>query len=301
MARKAPTKRRKTKKRGPLLTVTAVRRVGLGVGWLATFAALAYGLNAIEPYALSAYGEPSTYPTRIEWTNLPAWLADERYAEVLTEIEDRIGLAADADPHYEGLCEWVHSRAASSPWIADVYRVTKRADNVVRVTAEFRKPLTYALRGNNAYLLDHAGYQLWPAIARERVDPRWLPIDGLHHAPPGQGNLWPGIDREGGLALVSLLNRAGVDGRLPHRNVLKAVDVSGYADSTTGVLRIKTISPDVNIIWGRAPGKEFETEALAAEKLDRLREQFGSGGELPPAGVYDLRPKGEIWFQPATP
>jgi len=61
-----------------------------------------------------------------------------------------------------------------------------------------------------------------------------------------------------------------------------------------------TASPEVEIIWGRAPGDEQydDTEASVADKLARLRQYFVQHNGMPPAGTYDLRPKREIWRRP---
>ena len=299
MARQAKTKgRRATKKSAarPLITPALARRLGQGVLWIATLGAIPYGVFALERYAAdrSPYRDVEAYPTRVEWVDLPGWLADERYATVLGEIQRDIDLESDADAQWDELCSWVHHRAEASAWVARVQRVSKLADNTVRVQADFRKPMTYVFLGSNAYLVDREGVQLWPALPQRDVDPRWLPITGTRHSAPGIGRQWQGVDRAAGLALVRVLNEAAVRGQMPHLNQLRSVNVADYRHESTGVLRLETVHPDVEIVWGKAPGREYDTEAGAEQKIERLRELLASDG--PRSGRYDLRPADEIWF-----
>lgn len=303
MPRQSKKKARAAKKPAPrpLISPAMARHLGLGTLWIASLVAIPYGLSALDGYAAerSPYRETEAYPTRIEWMNLPGWLSETPYARVRGEILNQIALDPNADANWGELCAWVHHRAEASPWIARVRRVSKRADNIVLVDADFRKPLTYLFVGSNAYLVDQDGFQLWPALPQNSVDPRWLPVRGTRSGPPGAGRQWEGEDRAAGLALVRLLNEAEVRGSLTFMHQLEAVDVSNYRSDANGVLRIETVNPDVKIIWGKAPSREYDTECPAGQKVARLQRILSERDGSPAPGTYDLRPMAEIWYSAA--
>jgi hypothetical protein len=264
----------------------------------ATYAGLRY-LGGEQGPARLAYADEGRYPARLVWDDLADWMNSPVGEQVLARVEEDINLPPKTDVHFARVCDIVHARAQQSPWIERVHRVSRQADNVIHIRAEFRKPAAWVVINQNAFLVDRDGHQLqdgepWAAV------PGQLVIRGVRAAPPRPGNLWPGEDLAAGIRLVETLTTAAAAGQLPHYDLLRAVDVSGYPDAYVGVLRLMTASPEVEIIWGRAPGDEQydDTEASVADKLARLRQYFVQHNGMPPAGTYDLRPKREIWRRP---
>lgn len=286
-----------------LVSAAAAKRFSVGAAWVAALGALVWGLVQLDDVAATAYADSTAYPTRLQWVDPPPWLyepdyAVEPYATVLEELTARVDLQPDHDPSYAGLCGWVYERAAASPWLADVRRVTKRADNVVQVYADFRQPLTYVLHGGLAYLVDPNGVVLTQpqALAYERSAAA-LPLIGVARAPAPPGQMWVGDDLQAGLKLVAVLQRAERADRLPLRPLLAAVDVSAYESLAAGPLKIRTVH-DTTIIWGKTPAAEYESEADADRKLAHLLALYNELGGLP-AGqpVIDIRDPDRILYR----
>jgi hypothetical protein len=157
--------------------------------------------------------------------------------------------------------------------------VTKRSDNFIQVYADLRQPATYVVTRNDAYLVDANGTQLERAKPAAYLDySLWLPITGVDAPPPGIGNPWPGEDLAAGLALVETLNAATLAGHVPYRQVLTGVDVSRYHPLADGPLRLLTVQPPVEILWGRVPGMEVDLDARAEQKLAALAQVWERDG-----------------------
>src|SRR5437867_8471416 len=122
-------------------------RVIAAIVWIASLAAIGFGLNRLEPIARGL----STHETHIEWVNLPRWLQDPSWSSVLNQLENIPGFDTDTDIFDKNVTAYVGEQLAQSPWIERIDRVTKLADGRVRVSAHFRKPFTLVEKDGWAY------------------------------------------------------------------------------------------------------------------------------------------------------
>ncbi|MBU0637547.1 MAG: hypothetical protein KKB50_01680 [Planctomycetes bacterium] len=270
-------------------------RATVVVSWLLTFSAVAYGLHRLQPVA---QGIAATQPCRLEWEELPDWLADPEQMELLAEIEQMADLRSDDDIYARDLCAHVAAGLAASPWVSEVHRVAKRSDGLVRVNATFRKPLTMVLRNGLAYLVDENGVRL-PGYQRESfLDPDdWIVIEGVRAGVPELGQRWEGADLVAGLKLARFLYKAETADQLAFRSSLRSVDVSnwqGRRDPRSGWLQIRLLTPNGRIHWGLPPGEEHNIEGTAERKLAALASLYGRQGGLPAGKSIDVRAEDRV-------
>jgi len=264
-------------------------RLWMAIAWIGTFAAIAYGLQRLEPYVSSI----NTAETVIEWANPPDWLRDENWKHVLPELEARIGLYPDTDLFDERVCPYAAEQLAGSPWVARVRRVAKQPDGRVRVYCDLRKPFAMIEVGRLAYLVDDKGVRLPQQWACKSVNRGgWLVIRGVDGPIPRPGQRWTGDDVAAGLNLARFLYRAEAAGRTPFRSEIRAIDVSnfdGKKEPRAGRLRLITTNPQSYIHWGLPPGEEYGIEGEAELKLAMLGKLYAAYDRFPDRGPIDVR------------
>lgn len=275
------------------------RLVLMTLTWAATIAGLVQGLRSLDAYAASH----DVAPTRIEWVDAPAWLAQPPWDHVLESIErgehlDRPQpiVYPDTDIRDERVCPYVYSCVAQSPWVARVDKVSKTRDGRVRVYARFRQPFAAVERDGIAYLIDDEGVRLPSAWRAEfDVDQGRLRIRGVRGGVPAIGRRWSGRDVQAGLKLIRYLYLRQRDGKVPFMHELLAVDVSHY-DEKIGGLRIFTTNPRSYIHWGHVPGEGYGVEAPADRKLATLRSAYEQWGSLLTQWPFRVENAPEITF-----
>lgn len=271
-------------------------RVWMALVWIGAFAAIAYGLNRLEPHVHSI----NVSPTVIEWADAPEWLRDDSFATVLPGLEARIDLSEDADIYSDRVCAYVGEQLADSAWVGGIRRVTKQQNGHVRIYADFRKPFAMVDSGGFAYLVDERGVRLplrWDSHSINRQG--WFVIEGVSAPPPNPGERWAGGDIAAGLELADFLYKAETAGRMVFRDSIRAIDVGNYngrRDARAGWLRLVTINPRSYIHWGLAPGEEYGVESSAELKLAKLSKWYRSDGKLPDRGPMDVRYDDAIAF-----
>lgn len=274
--------------------------------WAAALGGAAYGLYRLEPVALRAQANVSP---RLVWCALPPWLSKSEQPEVrdvLDELTQAADLLSTDDIRDAALVDRVAAGLRRCAWVADVRRVAKQSDGVVRVDATFREPLTMIVSGSRAYLVDARGVRLPRETAAADVwTPAYrayFPIVGASHPVPEVGAQWNGEDVAAGLRLVQFLTTADRNGQMVYRPFLRSVDVSNYEsrkDPVGGKLSITTIDPRGLIRWGAAPGDEAGLERSAELKLGALLKSYNDfGGRLPVEGWIDVRWKDLIKYGP---
>lgn len=256
----------------------------------------AFGLHALEPLA-QRVANPQP---RLEWEGLPAWLAHPNQAAFLAQREADAGLGPHASVHDTELVRSIGQRLASSPWIAEVRRVSARSDGVIRVNAVFRTPLAMVEHRGMAYLVDHAGVRLPLEVVAQQVNRRaWLVIQGVAAPPPAaSGQQWVGEDLTAGLRLARFLAQADAMGRLPFRPAIHCIDVSNHKwrqDGSAGQIRLRTVNACEVIHWGVPPGEEYEIEPPAEWKLAALSDLYQAGRLLCGRQV-DVRDRERVLF-----
>ncbi len=293
MAKRRSTSRAKQSSK-PLISSAAAKRFSKVAVWALTLFSFGFGLTLID----EAFGyrqrleDPNAFPLRIEWVSLPGWMEGDNGRFVLDEVEAGLKVDASTSPAAPQLCAWIYHRAEQSPWIDDVERVTKTSDGRVRVAATFREPLTMVVDGSQAYLVDHDGVRLSVNPSEtERLAPGWIPVYGAAAPAPAAGLAWPGDDVADGLRLVHFIMSTGLATNVER---IGAVDVSRRGDPRAGGLRIRLINPPAMLWWGRAPGREFGTEAPARDKLAKVEQLLTR--ETTPNGVYDVRAFGDEYW-----
>lgn len=309
--RRMTSQRQPTRIAGPAssggwrLSGSALWRTWALVGWVGTLAAVAWGMTRLERYVSES--QPRV-PCRLEWVDLPSWLRTPENEWVLRlDVEPALSLGSDSDIHDPDVCRRVGQRLAASPWVAEVQRVSKQADGVVRVQASFREPVALVEVKGRAYPVDHDGVRLPREWNADQVDQTALyVITGVTTAIPDIGAVWEGKDPKktapelaAGLKLVEFLRTAYGQGRLSLalRSSLRALNVANVERRVKrfdGKLRIRTIHPRGYINWGEAPGEELGVEPSAKRKLDMLMTVFvKQGGQLPDGRIDLSDPKGE--------
>lgn len=246
------------------------RPIGILLGWVLGLGGVAYGLQRMEPLARSTVrGE-----TRIEIANLPGWLNDPNWQQVLRDVIASVpDVYPDTQIYDDSVCKWVADHIAASPWAAKLERVTKANDGRVLVYAEFRKPFTLIERGERAYLIDRSGTLLPSSIStRDVAYDQWITLRGAKAASPPIGSVWPGADVQDGLKLADFLMRVESNGQLPVRPYLRSIDVSQH-DPKIRQLRILMSKPGAFVFWGVPPHEEYGVEASAERKLAALCEE----------------------------
>ena len=283
--------RRKARRRstGPILPWLRSARTWMAIAWMGTFTVIAYGLNRLDPYAQRII----TGETGVVWVEPPSWLAEENWQYVLPELEERLNLHPETNPYDDRVCPYVAEQLAGSSWIAQVRRVTKQNDGLVKVYADFRKPFALVEQAGVAYLVDAAGVRLpkeWAARSVNRGG--WLTIRGVAARVPQRGQRWAGEDVAAGLKLARFLYAAENAGKADFRDEIMAIDVGnfkGRRNPRAGRLQLVTINPQSYIHWGLPPGEEYGIESSAELKLEFLRELYARDGRLPDQGPIDIR------------
>lgn len=258
--------------------------------WSGLVAATAYGLNLLHPIAER---HAARSPARIEWINLPDWLAHPNQREFLENLAACAQLAPEDNAYTPYLAERVGNNLLLSPWIAAVRRVAVQSTGLVRVDADFRKPVALIHKGDWAHLVDRHGVRLPWQLPVERVDPaEWLMITGVRCGLPPEGQPFSGEDVSAGLRLAEYLLDAEQQGALLCRDKIRAIDMSHF-DRKLGRIRLVMTTPDVWIKWGLPVGEEYEIENSAAGKL-RYLNYLSQSGQLLTRGALDLTDPREI-------
>lgn len=278
--------------RGDPRPASAWRRIAALVGWSASLGAVGWGLVRLDS---DVRGTRAGVPGELEWVDLPPWLASDGSARILDDIAAAASPGASADIWEPDLCRRVAEGLQSSPWVAEVQRVSKQADGRVRIRALYREPFAFVELEGTAYLIDRSGVRLPRTYRVTQVEDRywndWLRIVGVAGGIPQEGEAWAGDDLAAGLRLVEYLKEATARGEVPFRSSLRTVDVANHrlrVDKLDGALRIRTVYPQGYINWGLPPGEEYNIEASASRKLEMLRALYSERGELPGV-VLDVR------------
>lgn len=282
------------------LSPGAAAVLGRALVWMLVLGGAAWGLHVLDGAARAAQ---MRLPAELRWADLPPWLAAPEQAPVLAEIAAAANVPPDADLHAPDLCARVAASLSACPWIERVDRVTKQADGVVRVAAQFRRPAAMVVRGATAHLVSESGVRLPREVSLEEA-PRYhfLVIVGARAAPPAIGEVWPGEDVKAGIALARYFDQAAAAGQAPVRSSLRMIDVKQVgrlSEPGGGAMVLLTDQPNSRILWGLPPGAEYDVERSAAEKLRALNAIHASEGRWPAGRWYDVRPhervlKGEV-------
>jgi hypothetical protein len=173
----------------------------------------------------------------------------------------------------------LHDAFGGHPWVKTVDGVEVSPSGQVQVRLTFRTPVLVVIQNGQTRAVDDSGVVL-PALANCAGLPR-LSVASTAAAPPLSGRVWEEGSVQAAVRTAAVLR--------PHQELLRleAIEVDGEE-------LVLSTPPSVRVLWGRPPGSETQTEAVAAQKLDRLlayvRQHGSLGGNSP--REHDVRPKG---------
>lgn len=259
--------------------------------WVGGITAAAFGLTRLTPQAEQFVAARTPH---IEWIGLPLWLQNANQAGFLEQQAAQIGLGPGVNLVHPDLARAVAERLALSPWIAEVKRVNVVSDGRIDVEAAWREPLAMVERGGRAYLVDTGGVRLPLESAADQVDrQQWLVVRGLSEPVPQRaGEPWRGEDMQAALKMVKFLETATVNGLLPCRAAIRAIDLSNYRyrlDRVNGDIKLIIANTDTYVIWGLTPTHESDIEPPAMWKLDVLNRLHETGRLTGRREPLDLR------------
>jgi hypothetical protein len=232
---------------------------------LSILTAAALGLDAAE----SELHARKDLPTEVtfELIGVPRHLDAALQAELAT-LRNRAWLD-------ETLCQDVHRHLAASAWIRTVRRIGKGDPGVVYVDCEYRHPIALVEAPEREYycLIDEWGVRL---PGTYRLDPAWLVISGIEALPPAAGRSWSGEDVTIALELGKLLRMQSYGAQV---GIIDVLNHDGRHNPRTSHIVLKTSDHAATILWGSAPGQEFE-ENTVAEKLRILSANHEEHGRI---------------------
>ncbi|QOJ15840.1 MAG: hypothetical protein HRU75_14850 [Planctomycetia bacterium] len=269
--------------------------------WLGALGLAAAGAQALESRYRSLAGERQLY---VEWVNPPDWLGADTWRFVLEDLQ--LGLApltaiGTEDPD---LARRAATIVSASPWVRVVQRVSLAADGVLRVDAEFRRPLALVLDDTAAYPVAADGVHLplrgYRLSHDDAAASGYFLISGIAQQAPEPGGTWGAPELFNALRLVSFFERhdwtrgplAGL------RRAFNRVDAARHPGCVSRCLRLRSAEGAL-IEWGLPPGEESGVEAPAADKFARLTSLARAG--LPTDRVVDLRGFDAVIFRLLTP
>jgi hypothetical protein len=173
----------------------------------------------------------------------------------------------------DALCTRVGQALEASAWVSRVRFVRRFADGTVSVSCDYRVPAALLQHGNEYCLIATDGVRL-PGIYE--YHPSFKVIQGVMSMPPEEGETWPGEDVQAGLDLTRILRSEPFFDQITGILVGNA---GGRQNRTAPHLSIATAPGGSRIVWGSAPGHEFEENTID-EKLHLLRENFRRWGRI---------------------
>ena len=204
-----------------------------------------------------------------------------------------------ADPPQEWLDDTLVAQVADqinrSGWIEGLSRVERGMDGVIRIRADYRRPIAMMkvrYNGAECYVpVDRHGVRL-PEVYRQVSDGLgWMRIIGIDSPLPEIGESFGGDDAVAGIRLAALL----FDQDFSHR--ITGIDVMnfrGRRDRRDNHIKLRT-RDGATIAWGSAIGEEIE-EPTAQDKLRTIAVYFKKGSPQAQVNISVYR---HGWIEPA--
>lgn len=286
--------------------------------------ATAFGFRALESHVAGPQAPQTPMSVRVRLTDIPFWMPQSlgyRIAQALTP--------ENMDFRDFKLTETVYARAAASPWVRQVQRVTKRNTDdplvgVLEVSAEFRRPVAVVTcRDGRGVYVDEEGVRLpdeanrpqAPKFVATVADPAsgsprkiyftsraevpaslsvnrcyYLTISGVGELPPTEGSLWKGEDLAAGLRLAKILYDR------PYATQVSEIDVGNFGGRLhKGESHIRLIAQmkdrePTDIRFGRFALPGGDYEISTERKIEYLDKYVAQFGALAGHHRYiDLR------------
>ena len=228
-----------------------------------------WGDASLRDYIAEHHPAPVTAEA-VTLADPPAWMTDG----VRNELKRAVAEHAGSDVLDANALHPAALALADVPWVEHVEQVRRSRDGGLEVVAAYRQPIAVVEGLDGYHLVDIHAVRLPGVYTAEQAGRLSLPrITGTAAAPPrAAGQVWPGDDLAGGLALVALMADE------PYAPQVRGIDVSER--DRLGRIRLALVTPQGRVIWGLPPGSEGSLEENAQSKLDRLRQLTAQHGSI---------------------
>jgi hypothetical protein len=259
----------------------------------------------------------------LELGDLPPWAPEEMRSE-LAALAEQAAFEEPLSVFTPRVLEKVRRRILASSWVREVPRLHLRypglpqrrgrlraalsanapgAEEVgdggtsgqggIELELELRRPIAAVAAGGHAYLTDHEGVRLGPAIDEGR--PRVLRIPLISggesrspRRPPPPGVAWEDRDVREGLEVARILWDAGIHDEFPEAPI-HAIDIAGVGRrARPGECEVFLAAGDLRLGWGRSPLSPGARTLSVPEVLENLRRILRNHRSLPSAQRFLL-------------
>jgi hypothetical protein len=235
-------------------------------------------------------------PENVNVTPPPKWIRSDVKGDVVRDI----GLAGPVSILDEDLGERFYEAFAAHPWVAKVNRVLKRPPAGVDVNLVYRRPVLMVKVPDGLLPVDAEGVQLLTADFSPLEASRYPRIVELGPAtPPPAGTRWSDTRVVQAAALAAVLIDAWQE-----LGLQKLALAEEPPPSAAGPFEFDLFTKEgTRVAWGAAPTLSADAQAVAADKLARLRNYHAEHNTLEgPRGpqTLDLRTPHGIQVTPRT-
>jgi len=231
-----------------------LRRAFLAVVLFAAAGGIGAGLHTLEG---EVHAKPQFHqPPRITLLDVPDGIREI--------IESQLASLGDRDWIEPDLCRRIAHRLEHIAWVRQVERVRRMPTGQIEVRCLYRRPAALVQDGVEFVLIDSDRVRL---PGRYPYTSAWLLIQGVAGPAPEAGEVWDALDLAAG---VTILEHIAAE---PFADQVTAVQVHNYGgrvDFRSPHIELATERAGGRILWGSAPGEEFE-ENTVDQKLAILR------------------------------
>ncbi len=271
--------------------LASLRSIGALLALSLLIGAAVYGLERVKEHV---FARPEYNPAfRVELAGPPQWVdAEEWHRRIL----DCVRIPTDQEWLDETLVPLVADQINRSGWVSKLHRVEQGMDGVIRIVAEYRRPIAMVRVkcdvGECFVPVDRHGVRL-PEVYRQVSDGLgWMRIVGVESDLPEIGEPFQGDDAVAGIRLAALLFDQDFSSRITGIDVL---NFRGRRDKRDNHIKLRTREGGM-IAWGSAIGEEIE-EPTAQDKLRTIAVYFKKGS---PQAQVDISVYRNGWIEPVA-
>lgn len=265
---------RRTGRRAFKRLASVVIVLGLAAGIYALWKSVRSQIHSMPQFVVTAENVTMTPP--------PKWIRSDVKGEVVRDIN----LAGPVSVLDEDLGERFYEAFAAHPWVAKVIRVLKRPPASVDVELDYRRPVLMVHVPDGLLPVDADGVQLLTADFSPLEASRYPRlVDASRSTPPPAGTRWSDARVVAAAALAAVLIDSWQELELHHLTL-----ASEPPPSAAGPFEFDLFTKEgTRVRWGEAPSSSADAQAVAADKLARLRHYHDDHNTLEgPRGPQDL-------------